>query len=254
MRLEIVHGVYGFGSAGELRLMVPNPKKKTEALNATIKLDSTQNDNKVEEPDAGVELPQTGWTVKASSVNTQDDGVTPRESDQKLIDGDLTTYWHSKISPKDPAPFEVLLTLPEVTSVSGFRYYPRQGGGAGICTKFELHASADGKTFYKMDEGTWENSTKAKTISFVGNVKVKAFKFIILEGVGGFGSGGELKLLEAKTGERLTPSVLSKRLVKYAEVLEQNGIRVVSERTRTTRTLSILCLPCDGSDGSDGKN
>lgn len=61
-------------------------------------------------------------------------------------------------------------------------------------------------------------------------------------------------LLEAKTGERLTPSVLSKRLVKYAEVLEQNGIRVVSERTRTTRMLSILCLPCDGSDGSDGKN
>ena len=50
VRLEIVHGVYGFGSAGELRLMVPNPKKKTEALNATIKLDSTQNDNKVEEP------------------------------------------------------------------------------------------------------------------------------------------------------------------------------------------------------------
>ena len=61
-------------------------------------------------------------------------------------------------------------------------------------------------------------------------------------------------LLEAQTGEKLTPSVLSKQLVKYAEILEQNGIRVVSERTRTTRTLSILCLPCDGSDGSDGKN
>ena len=44
------------------------------------------------------------------------------------------------------------------------------------------------------------------------------------------------------------------QIMKYAEVLEQNGIRVVSERTRTTRTLSILCLPCDGSDGSDGKN
>ena len=54
--------------------------------------------------------------------------------------------------------------------------------------------------------------------------------------------------------DRLTPSVLSKRLVKYAEVLEQNGIRVVSERTRTTPTLSILCMPCDGSDGSEGKN
>jgi len=79
---------------------------------------------------------------------------------------------------------------------------------------------------------------------------------VFLRGLGSFeGTATELSaLLEAKTGERLTPSVLSKRLVKYAEVLEQNGIRVVSERTRTTRMLSILCLPCDGSDGSDGKN
>lgn len=69
------------------------------------------------------------------------------------------------------------------------------------------------------------------------------------------GTATELSaLLEAQTGEKLTPSVLSKRLVKYAEVLEQNGIRVVSERTRTMRMLSILCFPCDGSDGSDGKN
>ena len=77
-----------------------------------------------------------------------------------------------------------------------------------------------------------------------------------LRGLGSFeGTATELStLLEAQTGEKLTPSVLSKRLVKYAEVLEQNGIRVVSERTRMARTLSILCLPCDGSDGSDGKN
>ena len=59
--------------------------------------------------------------------------------------------------------------------------------------------------------------------------------------------------LEAQTGEKLTPSVLSKRLVKYAAVLEQEGVRVVSTRTRTARSLSILCLPRDGSDGSDGK-
>ena len=77
-----------------------------------------------------------------------------------------------------------------------------------------------------------------------------------LQTLGSFeGTATELSvLLEAQTGEKLTPSVLSKRLVKYAEVLEQNGIRVVSERTRTTRMLSILCFPCDGSDGSDGKN
>ena len=78
---------------------------------------------------------------------------------------------------------------------------------------------------------------------------------VFLQTLGSFeGTATELSaLLEAQTGEKLTPSVLSKRLVKYAEVLEQNGIRVVSERTRTTRMLSILCFLCDGSDGSDGK-
>ena len=76
-----------------------------------------------------------------------------------------------------------------------------------------------------------------------------------LRSLGSFeGTATELSvLLEQQTGEHLTPSVLAKRLVKHAQYLEQVGIRVVSQRTRTARLLSILCLPCDGSDGSDGK-
>lgn len=61
------------------------------------------------------------------------------------------------------------------------------------------------------------------------------------------------ELLEAQTGESILPSVLSKKLVKYAGELEQNGIRVAVRRTRDSRTLSILCFDSDGSDGNDGK-
>ena len=76
-----------------------------------------------------------------------------------------------------------------------------------------------------------------------------------LKGLHSFeGTATELsELLEARTGESILPSVLSKKLVKYAGELEQNGIRIAAHRTRDSRTLSILCFGSDGSDGNDGK-
>ena len=77
-----------------------------------------------------------------------------------------------------------------------------------------------------------------------------------LKGLHSFeGTATELcELLEVRTGESILPSVLSKKLVKYAGELEQNGIRIAAHRTRDSRTLSILCFGSDGSDGNDGKN
>lgn len=76
-----------------------------------------------------------------------------------------------------------------------------------------------------------------------------------LKGLHSFeGTATELsELLEARTGESILPSVLSKKLVKYAGELEQNGIHIAAHRTRDSRTLSILCFGSDGSDGNDGK-
>ena len=83
-----------------------------------------------------------------------------------------------------------------------------------------------------------------------------AFLSDFLKGLRSFeGTATELsELLEVRTGESILPSVLSKKLVKYAGELEQNGIRVAAHRTRDSRTLSILCFDSDGSDGNDGKN
>ena len=65
------------------------------------------------------------------------------------------------------------------------------------------------------------------------------------------GTATELSvLLEQRTGERMTPAALSKRLVCYAAELSKAGIRVTSSRTRDSRLLHIRC---DGSDGNDGK-
>lgn len=76
-----------------------------------------------------------------------------------------------------------------------------------------------------------------------------------LKGLHSFeGTATELsELLEARTGESILPSVLSKKLVKYAGELEQSGIHIAAHRTRDSRTLSILCFDSDGSDGNDSK-
>ena len=71
------------------------------------------------------------------------------------------------------------------------------------------------------------------------------------------GTATELSvLLEQQTGECLLPSVLSKRLVRYAGELEKAGVQITSSRTRDTRLLHIRTVrtdPSDGSDGNDGK-
>lgn len=72
-------------------------------------------------------------------------------------------------------------------------------------------------------------------------------------GLGSFnGTATELsELLEQRTGERIPPASLAKKLVRFAPELGRTGIRVTSSRTRDSR---LIHTACDGSDGSDGKS
>lgn len=69
------------------------------------------------------------------------------------------------------------------------------------------------------------------------------------------GTATELStLLKQRTGDMISPSVLSRRLARYAGDLEKSGIHVSSSRTRESRQLHIACSSCDTSDGNDEKN
>ena len=52
-------------------------------------------------------------------------------------------------------------------------------------------------------------------------------------------------------GEPVQPSVLSKKLARYAGELDKLGVHITTSRTRESRSLH---LRCDSSNGSDGKN
>ena len=107
---------------------------------------------------------------------------------------------------------------------------------------------------FQKDTHTWVLTEPVKEDTPAADPEV-TFLSVFLKGMHSFeGTATELsELLEERTGESILPSVLSKKLVKYAGELEQNGIRIAARRTRDSRTLSILCLDSDGSDGNDGK-
>ncbi len=73
-----------------------------------------------------------------------------------------------------------------------------------------------------------------------------------LSGLSAFdGTATELSnQLEERTGERMAPAALAKKLVRYTRELDRTGIHVTSSRTRDSRLLHVRC---DGSDGNDGK-
>ena len=60
-------------------------------------------------------------------------------------------------------------------------------------------------------------------------------------------------LLEEHTGEKLLPSVLSKRLVRYASELDRVGIQISTSHTRDSRQLHILCIDGTAMTGMTGK-
>ena len=74
---------------------------------------------------------------------------------ENLFDGTNSKIWHSgykeeggKITEKEPYPHTVTVTFPEMTDISGIRYYPRTwGGNSGKVKEFSVYGSTDGTNF-----------------------------------------------------------------------------------------------------------
>lgn len=200
VRLELVAASDGYGSAGEIRILAPVKGRQSANVVGNVKksdLAPVYNPN-LSEAERRIlsedEIIVDGWTFDASSVNSNNG--KPLEVPEKTIDGNTDSHWHTMIKPKAEGPHYITIILPEDTTVSGYRYYPRKSGGAGICTQYEIHISHDGENFSKIAEGTWQNNTTAKSVLFNMNVKVKAVKLVIVKGRDGYGSAGEIRLIK----------------------------------------------------------
>ncbi len=216
VRLEIISATAGYASAGEIRALTPNKNARTLDVAGDVKRESLAKVFKIEEDvtidnDYGDEIGIEGWTFDTSSTNANNG--KPAEVPERVIDGNLESHWHTMINPKAEAPHYITVILPKEEVISGYRYYPRLKSPAGICTRYEIHISPDGENFEKISEGTWKNNTEAKAVKFGMNILVKAVKLVILEGYGGYGSAGEIRLI----GEDA-----AKKTITAAEFLSEN--------------------------------
>ncbi|MBQ2942690.1 MAG: discoidin domain-containing protein [Clostridia bacterium] len=242
VRLQYVEGTGGYATAGEMRLLAPKASLPSKGItNASVKRASLAAVQKEEtkapatnEPKSTVlsedELPVTGWTFDASSINANN-GI-PNEVPEKTIDGDLTSHWHTMINPKAIEPHYITIILPEEQAVSGYRYYPRKNLGAGVCTEYEIHVSPDGESFKKVAEGAWAYNEKAKTVYFNTNIKAKAVKLVLVHARDAYGSAGEIRLLKENPSlKTITAKDLIEKSDEYSYVaVKFPGISVKTDK------------------------
>jgi beta-galactosidase len=77
----------------------------------------------------GIPVSHNGWTVAYvdSEERAAEDGAA-----ENAIDGQTANYWHTEWKNASPNhPHRLVLNLGKTQIISGFRYVPRQGEGAG---------------------------------------------------------------------------------------------------------------------------
>src|SRR5712691_6787593 len=85
------------------------------------------------------------------------------------IDGNPATFWHTEWSQRTaPLPHTLVLDLGGQYQVDGFRYLPRQDGGAnGTIAGYEFYVSSDGSTWgTAVAAGTLATDTSEKMVRF----------------------------------------------------------------------------------------
>jgi len=95
----------------------------------------------------GMNLPRDLWRVR--HVDSWEPDSSIDESPQSAIDGDPTTWWHTKWKGGVPGhPHEIQIDLGESTSVAGIRYLPGNiPSNNGTIRDYELYTSDDGESW-----------------------------------------------------------------------------------------------------------
>lgn len=108
-------------------------------------------------------LDRTGWEAIDCSDERADDGG----GKAAVLDGNLSTYWHSQWGPDAPLPHWILIDMKKVYEIGGVEIVRRLDNTNTRTLKFEV--SENGVTYLtagEMDFGDDSNSAGSKTVTF----------------------------------------------------------------------------------------
>ncbi len=118
-----------------------------------------------------------GFTVTSDNENP----LAGSEGPVSLaFDNNPSTFWHSNYTPYQALPATVDIDMNKVYNINQFDYLPRQSGGNGHITEYELYVKENDE-FTKVSEGNLEGNSSLKKISFDA-VKARYVRFVALAG------------------------------------------------------------------------
>lgn len=191
-------------------------------------------------------ISHSGWKVTASSVNANE-----KWAPEKMIDDDVTTYWHSAYTDggsKDMPPYIITFTLPSKTAVSGFSYVPRNDNPSGIVTAYNLYVSdSDSGEAELINEGTFVNNAETKNVRFRYNIEVRTVIFEITAGAFDYGTCAEFNLISPSGSVKKTIAQASKgkkieigKTDTAGDTLPRDGWRVTASSTFKERKAELM--------------
>ena len=149
-------------------------------------------------------LPFAGeWTLKKISDRTQwkvtASSFQPGEGDPiHVLDGDTSTFWHSRYSPEAPRPHSLVIDTGKTSKIAGLKYTGREDGDNGRVDEYEVFLSTDGQTWGQpVAHGHFHNDATEQTVTWPKPVEARFVKFVPVSEVHGqeFSSVAELDLL-----------------------------------------------------------
>lgn len=148
------------------------------------------------------ELPKDRWKITYfSSEEVSGEGTNGRA--HQIIDGSLSTYWHSRwVGGAAALPHEIQLDLGDSCLISGIKLWPRQNNCSGKPVQYEYYISKDGVNWgTPVALGTFKwaasNDNEAQTVTFA-QTKGRYIRFRQLStyacGSGGIGCISEMSV------------------------------------------------------------
>lgn len=173
------HGMVTAVSLGEAQII----GQTREGLFASINITVIENPYTL--------ISQASMTATTTSAY----GGTSEGPASNVLDGDLSTIWHTNYNPKDELPQSITVTFDHLRTVGKYVYTPRQVGTNGMVTQYELYATlADGSKVL-VASGNWDVSTDNKSVSFDA-IDATALELKVVAGAGGFGTAAEINVYE----------------------------------------------------------
>ncbi len=136
-------------------------------------------------------VPQSSMTATATSEY----GGSSEGPAANVLDGNVSTIWHTNYNPKDPLPQSLTVSFGQTRVVGKLVYTPRQTGTNGTITEYELYAILDDGTKELIASGNWDLNADNKSVMFEP-LEAVGLELKVLAGGGGFGTAAEINVYE----------------------------------------------------------